>query len=57
MDWDKLTNAEIEMKLKTMEMEYNNVKKDITQKFSELTKLNTIYIEGKNKLIKRTSGK
>ena len=36
MNWDELSNSEIEIKLKEMEFEYNIISKEINEKYSKL---------------------
>jgi len=53
MDWNELSNSEIEVKLKEIEFEYENIKTEIYNKYKKLSILNTDYIEGKSTLDKR----
>ena len=53
MNWDELSNSEIEIKLKEMEFEYNKISKEINEKYSKLNELNKNYIKGKYVIEKR----
>ena len=53
MEWDELSNAEIEVKIKSMEFEYENIKTNIEKLYNQLLILNSQYLEGKKVLDKR----
>ena len=53
IDWNDLSNSEIETKLKTLEFEYEKVKTDITNLYSKLDNINKNYNNGKVILDKR----
>jgi len=53
IDWEDYSNSEIEVKLKTLEFEYEKLKQEINEKGFELDNLNQNYIQGKTMLNKR----
>lgn len=53
MEWEDLSNAEIEVKLKSMEFEYDSTSSKIKEMYKILNKLNNDYIDGKKLLDKR----
>lgn len=55
MEWDKMLTSEIEVKLKTMEFQYNKLQSEINQIIVKMDYLNKSYIEGKKILEERIS--
>lgn len=55
MEWNKMLTSEIEVKLKTMEFQYNKLQGDINQTIVKMDYLNKSYIEGKKILEERIS--
>ena len=53
MNWEELSNSEIEIKLKEIEFEYNKISNEINEKYSKLNELNKNYIKGKYVIDKR----
>lgn len=53
VDFSKLSNSEINLKLMGYENEYNVKKDKIISLLDDLKKLDQLYIEGKNELKKR----
>ena len=53
VDFTKLSNAEINLKLMGYENEYNIKKDKILSMIEELQELDVLYIEGNNELKKR----
>lgn len=53
MEWEELSNAEIEVKLKELEFEYTSVSTKIQNEYDLLRKLNNEYLEGKRIIDKR----
>lgn len=53
MDWSKMLTSEIEVKLKTIEFEYNKLQSEINQTIVKMDYLNKTYIEGKKILEER----
>lgn len=57
IEWGDYSNVEIEVKLKTLEFEYEKVKKDISDLYVNLNMLNKSYLDGKDVLEKRLNPK
>lgn len=57
IEWGDYSNVEIEVKLKTLEFEYEKTKKDISNLYNNLNALNKSYLEGKDVLEKRLNPK
>lgn len=55
IDYQELSNYEIEIKLKELEFQYEKIANDIKNKTKELNFLNTNYIKGKDFLDRRTN--
>lgn len=55
MEWNKMLTSEIEVKLKTMEFQFNKLQGDINQIIVKMDYLNKSYIEGKKILEERVS--
>lgn len=53
MEWNELSNAEIEVSLKEMEFEYDSIATNIQKQYDQLYVLNNKYLEGKKILDKR----
>lgn len=54
---DKLTNAELNIYMKTLENEYNSLKIKVKNALLEMEKLDELYLNVKNVLYNRTRGK
>jgi hypothetical protein len=52
--WTKMGNAEIRMKMSSMELEYESIKNKINNLISELDKLDIEYNNAKKELNKRS---
>jgi hypothetical protein len=55
IEWSELSNSEMEVKLKTLEFEYENVKNNINKQILVLDELEKSYIKGISELNKRIS--
>lgn len=54
---DKLSNAELRIKLKTLENEYDVVRNKVLSDIKKMEELDKLYVEVKELLNKRTKGK
>ena len=53
MDYSKLTNAELNIEMKKLENQYENIKLKTIKMIEEMKSLNDSYIEAKNEINKR----
>lgn len=54
MKWSEMSNTEIRLKMKSMEVEYESYKNKINALFGELEKLDIEYNKAEKELEKRT---
>jgi hypothetical protein len=57
INWYDYANSEIEIKLKTLEFEYEKLKQDVVKQYDLLNKLNNEYLRGKSVLERRIKPK
>lgn len=53
MNWQEMSNSEIEVKLKELEFEYEKIKNDILKLYDVLDDVNKEYVNGKFIIDKR----
>lgn len=54
MEWEKLSNTEIRLKMSSMEEEYKTIKNKINSMISKLDALDIAYNNAKNEIEKRS---
>jgi predicted nucleic acid-binding Zn-ribbon protein len=54
MEWAKMTNIDIRMRMASMEMEYESIKNQINNLISKLDNLDNEYNNGRKELEKRS---
>lgn len=54
MEWEKLSNTEIRLKMSSMEEEYKTIKNKINSLISKLDALDIAYNNAKNEIEKRS---
>lgn len=53
IEYSKLSNADINIKLKSLEDEYETIKTKVTKQLQRMEELDKLFLEGKSELQKR----
>lgn len=53
IEYSKLSNADINIKLKSLEDEYETIKTKVTKQLQRMEELDKLFLEGKTELQKR----